>query len=443
MKAHVALALAMSLAVPASGCLGFLKKEEADGGVDRNQLIADELLGDEGRNALDDIASAKPKNFTFPGQLALPAAALWINGTVGPEANLAYEGNRDQGGIDYGSVYEVQDVSSYIPAGQPVEIFAKLYWNAQELNSADLDIVVDVPGLKTSHYPAKTEDMNWNFATKTMTINTVGVPGATHEIGIQANSGRTTSDLSYSLYVEFHYPKDVLPPAVPYAITVPSNATGLMLESVKVRGDEHVQAEFIVVSPTDDLVGYVEFNDIAIPTESVFVPTSGPGEYVLYAFYMHGGFLSVKADAPPEKLEARTLATVITPTAVDASPSPGMIDRDWGFGSAVEGTLVTPMTNQKSASFAIEGAHPLLVHATITGQGTLMTQVRVTSPAGVVHEITRALRYDDERGSIGYTADEGYDNWMDFAAVVKGAYTIDYVNDGPLEIGYVVVTYQR
>lgn len=440
---NLAIALALALALSSAGCLGFFKKGGEDRKIDGQQTLADELLGDAGRSAFDDLASSKPKNFTFPAQDALPRTVVWINGTVGPEANLAFEGNRDQGGIDYNSVVQTQDISAHVPPGQPVEIFVKLYWNAQEMNSADLDIVADLPGTRTSHYPAKTEDMNWNFATKTLTINTVGVEGQPHLLGIQANSGRTTGDLSYSMFVEFNYAKDVLPPSVPYAVMVPSNATGLVFESAKVTGDEHVQAEFIVVSPTDELVAYVEFNDLAIPTESVFVPTTGPGEYVLYAFYMHGGFLSVKADAALDQLAARQLATVIAQTTVDSAPSPGMIGRDWSYGSAIEGTLVTPMTNQKTASFDIAGAHPLLVHATLKGQGTLMTQAVITSPAGLVHELTRALRYDDERGSIGYTADEGYDSFLDYGAIVKGAYTIDYVNDGPLEVGYVVVTYQR
>ncbi len=441
-----ALAVLLALNVPAAGCLSIFKDEAPVEAEDVEGDRARKLLGDEGRATLEEAASATPKNFTFPAQLDLPQKVVWFNGSVGPETDASFEGNQDQGGIEYGYVIQKQDVTPHVPPGQPVEIFIKVRWDAKELNGVDFDIYVDVPGTKTSYYPAKSEDVNWNIPTKVLTVNTIGVPGRPHDIGVQAASGKTISDVQYEMRIEFNYAKDVLTPAVPWAFQVPANATGLILESVKVAGDEHIRSEFIVVGPKDDLVSFVEFNDLAIPTESVFIPVPAPGEYVFWAYYLHGGFLSIKADAPLDAFAARALGIVETSTALDSAPVPGMIERDWSYGSvlAERGVPVpTPMQGQKQATFALEGAHPIGVYAYLNGPGTLASQVRISSPTGIVHDLYKILRYEDERGSIGYSSEEGYDNQVYYANVTKGGYTVDYVNNGPTEVGYTVVSYAR
>lgn len=441
---RLALLAAALVASTGAGCLGLFGDEVAGETVDRQQQVAEDLLGQEGQDLLSDIASPVPKLYAFPGQLQLPPVVLWINKTVGPEVTLSFEGDQDEGGMRYNAIVQTEDISKHIPPGQPVEIIAKLQWNAKEVNSADFDIYVDVPGVKTTYYPAKSEDMNWNVPQKTLTVNTVGVAGLPHLVGVEAASGKSKEDIAYTMRVEIHYVKDVLTPYLPWAFQVPANASGLIVESVKGAGDEHIRAKFAIIGPDDSLVAYVDYNDIAIRTESVLVPTKGPGEYVFYAYEMHGGFLSIRADAGLEKVEARPLERVQTTVALDNAPAPGMISRDWTFDSVVEGQAPpTEMSGQKEATFAMDGTYPLGVFGWIKVQGTLASQVRISSTAGLVHDLQRVLRYEDERGSIGYTGDGGINQALLYENLAKGAYKVEYVNNGQAEIGYTTVTYKR
>lgn len=438
------LVIAIGLILLAGPLAGCIKGKDEVQAANVEQEKADAILGDQGKEKIESVAALIPKNYSFPDQKVLPKQTITIAAKTSSSALGSYEAQRDEGGIDYRSVIVMNDVSAHIPAGQPVEMFIKLFWDGAEANSADLDIAVDVPGTKTTHSNT-TEDLNWNYAVKSMVVNTIGVPGQKHEVGVQIAGGAVTEGFDYSLEISFVYPKDVLTPYHPWAFTVPSGASGIILETEKAGGDEHVTAEFLVIDPNDQLVQYKTYNDIDIPTESVFIPTKGPGEYVFYAFYMHGGFLRLKADVPLETFNVRTLNIVKTETVDMSGPAPGVAGKDPLMGGAGGGTIPASDTNPTTVTFDSGSSFPLDVRGFIRGQVNPMAKITLKSPAGEVHSLTSILRYQDEQGTIGYTGeqDNGPNSVFNFKNMQRGAWTAEIVNDGPAEIGHILTTYTR
>ena len=438
------LLLPLLLAASLTGCMGLFGDDVASAGLDDQQAIANDILGEQGRDKLVDAAAIVPKNYSFPLQKLLPPVSVQVKGTVGPDANGGYEAERDEGGIDYNTKVQWQDVASLLPPGQPAELVLKLTWDASEANSADLDIAIDVPGTRTS-YSAVSETWNWNMAVKQAVVNTVGVEGVPARVGVQVASASVTQGFGWTLEIQATYPKDVLTPYHAWALDVPSGAGGLILESEKAGGDEHIASQFIVVDPDDTLVAFVDFNDLNIPTQSVFVPTSKTGRHVFYAYGMHGGFLRVKADAPLGDVNAAPLPLVEKETVDLAAPAPGVAGKDVFNGSAAQEVMPKDDVNPTKVTFSPDGPFPLRVDAFVRGQVVGMTKVTLKSPLGLVHQLTVIGRYSDERGSLGYTAaHEGPNNLHEWKNVQKGQWTADVVSDSAgVEVGHVVLTYQR
>jgi hypothetical protein len=237
--------------------------------------------------------------------------------------------------------------------------------------------------------------------------------------------------------------KDVLTPYHAWAIDVPQGASGIILESEKAGGDEHVTSQFVLLDPEDNLVQFVDFNDISIPTQSVFIPTSASGTYVFYAYFMHGGFLRVKADVPLGNTVARPLPLVEKVVPDSAAPMPGVAGKD-----VLNGTAAAPSDDVAATTLAFspEGPFPLRVTPYLKGQATTMAKITLSSPLGMVAQRIVWLRYQDERGTIGYTSDhEGStDVTFQWKNIAKGAWKAELVNDNPaVELGHVVLTYQR
>ena len=350
----------------------------------------------------------------------------------------------------YNLARQVADVTSIIPPGQPTEIHITLYYYSQLGNSAKCDIYLDVPGTKTSFNPSNNDEFNWKFSVQRKVVNTVGVPGQKHEIGLECGNGRMTSGIPFTIRMDVTYEKDVFTPYHPYAFQVPANASGIILESAKGGGPEHLRAWFIVVSPRDELVAFVDFNDIAIPTESVFIATPEPGEYVFYAHNMTGGFLRMRADSPVEQRDVRILRLAESREAFLTGPSPGVAPRDWFHGpdpAAGLAPVETPGAGGQEATFNVDGTFPLRIAAFIgdpaSGSRTLMSDVRISSSKGLVAYLQRVARYDDERGSLGVSQDEwnsAFQPWN----LQKGAYTVQIVNNSPdASVGRIVTTYVR
>ncbi|MHB8603700.1 MAG: hypothetical protein ACYDCK_00475 [Thermoplasmatota archaeon] len=436
----IALTLVVSSAALA-GCFGRgnpISKTDVNAG-------AKGLISGKQQNATFDLASDKPKTYSVPGQLALPMVHAFFNGSVDPTVDASYEGNADQGGMDYNAVIQTVDVAKFVPAGEPTQMIIKLWWDAKEANSADLDIYVDVPGTKTS-YSDTTYDFNWLLPIKSLTVNTMGVAGQKALIGVEATSGHTYTAITWHMDVTFSYAKDALAAGIPFAFDVPAAASGLIVDSVKVGGSEHIKSQFAIIGPDDELVQFVNFNDIEIPTQSVFIPVAKPGQYIFYAFNMTGGFLGLRADAPLDQYNVSALKTQMTAIVDSSGPAPGVIERDWGYDSAIgSGMAATPMSNQVTATFQVTKTFPLGIWGFVTGSpdAAPMAQIKITSPKGVVNEKTVILHYGDDHGTLGLTNDRGYDNTIDYSKLAKGAYKVEIVNDSPDAVGHMILTYVR
>ncbi len=432
----------LALAGPvASGCLGLFRDENANDVVDPN-AAGRGLVDDRTIELLDERLAAVPRNYTFPGQSLLMRLVHYVNGTVDQIANAGFEDRNDRSGNSYNVYRAMEDVSKLIPPGQPTEMHVTLYYANTAGNSVACDVAVDVPGTRTSFNTGNNDEFNWKFSVQRMIVNTVGVPGEKHEVGVECASGKMTQgSVPYTIRVDFDYERDVFTPFIPWAFTVPANATGVIIESAKAGGPEHLRSSFIVVGPDDDLVAYVDFNDIAIPTESVFIPTATPGEHVFYAFNMTGGFLRVKADAPVEMRQVRPLTIRVDRVTDKSGPAPGVVGRDWLH----DGGIVTPAQGGEEVAFSADGTFPLRIEPFI-GEGgakTLMTGVRILSAKGLVASLDRVLRYDDENGSLGVTQDE-FNRYFDATMLARGAYTVQVVNDSPdAAVGHVLTTYVR
>ncbi len=450
MNRALPLVLAIVMTLPLTGCLGLFGGDApAAETVDPNAEFENAV----GKKTADKIAARiapVPRTYLFPGQIDLPWKTIFLNGTADAVSGYtAYEDRNDRTGNNYNTPRIVFDVSEHIPVGQPTEMFIQLYYSAQPGSTADLDLYVNVPGTHTDIETSNSDEFNWKFAVERHIINTVGVSGAAHEIGVQVANSRSlpTEGLDFAIKVEFSYAKDVLTPGVPYAFTVPANATGIVLESEKAGGSDHVRSRFVVIDPNDQLVQYMAYDDLAIPTESVFIPlNSGPGEYIFYAFDMEGGFLSMEADAGIEIRDVRTLALVSEDVIDGSGPTPGVVGRDWFAGDnegVADGTATTSTTGATEVGFTLDGPFPLGIYPWLRNAPvTAMAEVAVSSTKGLVAEYERVMRYDDERGSLGYSS-ERYNRYFFPENIAKGAYTVSIVNDSPGEVGHTVVTYKR
>lgn len=441
-RKQVVFPAAILVAASFTGCLGWLFGEDGPAQSAGNQGLG--ALGNATLEELAGRASGVPRNYTFPGQAKLPPAVAYFNWSVGPEANAAFEDRNDRAGNRFGTILYTADVSQFIPSGQPTEIALTGYSAPQPGSSADLDIYVNVPGTRTDYAGDNGDEFNWKWQVQRMTVNTIGVAGEKHEVGLQIANGKIASPMTITLRAEFSYEADVVTPHVPWAFDVPKNASGIVLESAKAGGQQNVQAKFAVIGPNDDLVAFVDYNDIAIPTESVYIATTaGPGEYIVYVFEMQGGFLRLFADVGVPNREVRALALDVREEMVAASPAPGMIDRDWGRGTALEGVATTPA--QPGGTASIQAAtFPLKVTPIVKGTGpTAGTQVTVTSAKGMVAQYTRFGRVDLDQGSLGVTS-EFWNTMFHPENLAKGELTVSFTNNSPtLTAGYVLVTYKR
>lgn len=440
-KASFALLLALTLAL--GGCFG--KNDVSSAAKTDQQKKADDLLGKAGLDKLIDASGIIPKNYSFARQNMLPATNVTFKATVASDTMGGYEAENDEGGIDYNTKTTMYDISGRLPPGQPAEIVLKLYWDASEANSGDIDLVTDVPGAISSYSPTS-ETLNWNYAVKTLVVDTLGVEGQSAKVGVQVASALVSRGFEYKLDVSFTYVKDVLTPYHPWAVDVPPGANGLLFESEKAGGDEHITAQFLLLGPDDKPVQFVDFNDISIPTQSVFIPTEKAGTYVFYAYSMHGGFLRVKADVPLQNPAARTLALVQKKVVDSTAFAPGLAGKDIMNGSAVNASTPKDDTNAQVVQFSPEGLFPLRVEPYVKGQFTTMAKITLKSPLGVVAQRTAIGRYADDRGTIGYTSDheESQDNIRAWNNVARGTWQAQIVNDNPsTELGHVVTTYER
>lgn len=450
------LTMLLSLAFlggPLAGCLGGSDSAAVEPNAEQEK--ADEILGEAGKDRLVDVASIIPKNWSMPDQKLLPPVELSFLGKVDTSAVGSYEAERDEGGIDYNTRVHTYDISPQLPPGQPAEVVIDLFWDASEANSADLDIFIDLPGTKTSYSPVS-ETMNWNHVLKTVVVNTIGVSGQPALVGVQIASGMVSQGFDYTLDVRVQYVQDVLTPYHAWALDVPSGAGGIILESVKAGGDEHIRSEFVLIDPEDNLVKNVMFDDINIPTQSVLIPVTKAGTYVFYAFYMHGGFLSAKADVPLDNVQARPLKLVEEEVVITSELAPGLAGKDYLYPTA---SVPSEDVNAIEFDVPFTDKFPLRVTGFIRGQLVADAKLTLESPKGLVHQLTVIAQYSDERGTIGYTSDHegrrvdtadgaqtegGLNNLFQFANVDKGVWTASIVNDGPnVEIGYRVLTAQR
>ncbi|MHB8603702.1 MAG: hypothetical protein ACYDCK_00485 [Thermoplasmatota archaeon] len=438
-----------------SGCLGFGGKKPVQTAGSGDQVK--QLLGNNTGQQLEQRLSVTPSNYTMAGQLALPPVTRYYNDSIGPEDTASYQDANDRGGNSFNVEYKWADITPQLPAGQPAQIRVTLSYQGQPGSSAKCDPVVDVPGTKITFDPSNDDQWNWKFTTLRDMVDTIGVAGVKAQIGVGCADGMAANPLSFSLRMEFSYVKDVLTPYFPWAFNVPTNATGLILESEKAGGTQHISAWFSIIGPDDKLVQFVDFNDIGIPTQTVFIPVSQPGQYIFYAYNMTGGFMRLRADTGVENRAAVPLALKTTAVTLESSSSPGVVARDWGHGGYVavigspiptDNVVVTPDQGGEDKPFAVTGTFPLRIvpfigDAQTSAGDTAMSEISIKSSKGIVASLQRVLRHDDAMGSVGYTQDYWNSEFVP-KYLVQGSFNAHIVNDGPTEpVGYVLTTYAR
>lgn len=435
-----------------SGCFGGPPPQAAT----TENLDAEEI-SQEAEQRFEELTQVIPSNYTFPGQELLEPVTIWLNDTIDSTANAAIENPADDGGFQFQTLLKTTDFSAQIPVGQAVEVHVTLYWSGNPGQSVDLDIYTDLPGAKGAYDPSQGQEMNWNRPVKRHVVNTVGVANQPHLIGVEVTNGRIApgQTVPYTLQVQFDYAKDVLTPYHPWAFTVPEGATGIVLKSVKITGDEHIRSDFAIISPQDELVAYQEYDDIAIPTESVFIPLRQPGEYIFYAYSMVGGFLSLKADAPVPARQARFLPLVDEVTVDFNQPlAPGIVGHNLvlgGTGTALDGTPVEtpPAVGRTANTFTVDQTFPLRVEGVFTEDQQAIAgdvQLIISNERGVVWNGVRSLRADlgGEQGSVGWSGDHAPWVHVDNSLLGKGTYTVEVTVDGYTgQLGHRLVTYQR
>lgn len=432
-RAKTMLLGGLVLTVALSGCFGTSAPPpppeiERPAEIDENEF-----------SRLEQLAAPEIRNYTLPGSARLEPVVQWFNDTIDASANAAYQDRNMRGGNDFNTVLKTFDISGLVPVGQPTALRIKLVYFGQPGSSAKAHIYACVPGHCGYYNTGNNEEFNWKATVETMNVMTIGVSGETMQVGVAAANGKMASPLEFALEVQATYFADVLTPYHAYAFTVPEGATGVTLRSVK-PGQEHLQAKFIVVDPQDNLVAYTEYDDIAVVSESIFIPTRQPGEYVFYAQQMHNGFLSIVSDAPLGEGNAlRVLPVTETRASLSNGPSPGVIERDPTGTGAVPASWSAGTTSPIS----VDAGFPVEIGAYIGDGVTGAAEVRILSEKGEVFRLQRVARVDTEQGSLGYTRDEGNTrtNWANLA---KGSYSAEIVNDSPAtEVGYWVKTYSR
>ncbi|HEV8359827.1 MAG TPA: hypothetical protein VGR28_05150 [Candidatus Thermoplasmatota archaeon] len=452
MKAAAALLALLTASVAVTGCFGAAKQEA----VTPTNLNAKEITNDTSKR-FEELTQVIPSNYTFPGQRVLEHVLTWYNDTIDTTADTAFETPQDDGGMNFTTILKTMDVSSFIPPRQPAEVHITLWWSGNPGQSADLDIFTVLPGDSGAYDPGTGQEMNWNIPVKRRVVDTVGVEGHPMLVGVQATNGRIApgSAVDFHVQIEFDYTSDVLTAYHPYAFTVPEGATGLVLHSEKITGDEHIDADFVVIGPDDNPISYQTYNDIAIPTESVFIPTRGPGEYVFYAYHMNGGFLSMKADAPVPVRDVRILPLKEESTVDFSNPlAPGVAEHNLTVATGLVGppvdglNVATPyQEGTQAANFNVEDTFPLRIHGFFAGNPTLAgdAEVRILNANGIVYDAVRGLRADlGDQGSLGWSGDAPPWATVDYSLLAKGAYTVSVVADGYTgQIGHTILTYER
>lgn len=442
-----ALALLMALMLPLSGCLGLFGDEEA--GAEDNSSSISQSVDEETRQEIESQSSGQFRDFTIPGQEDLADTILWFNGTLDTgQAAAAWEDRNDRSGTNYNTPIETEDISDVLPDGQPAELKIKMWYFPGPGSSGDLDVYVDVPGTQTEFSATDCDAFSWKICVEERTVNTVGKSDATTEVGVQKANGRTAETMEYFMKVDVFYEKDVITPGQAYAFDVPENATGIIVESAKAGGGEHVRTDFVVIGPDDELVEYVEYDDIAIPTESKLISVDETGEYVLYPIEMTGGFLSVEANTPvpQENRDARVL-DLVEESVTDASgPEPGTGETCIPSATTTGCQQNTTWNGGGTSAFSVDGAFPLEITTWINEEGSpdanLDAEIQVHSDNGLVHRSKKVVQYEDERGTIGSSRDE-LTTHSDWSNLAKGDYEVQYVIDGSASVGHTVVTYQR
>lgn len=431
MRRILLLAVVLSLAL--AGCSGGKKKVV-------EQAIIPEEITQQDLDRLQLLTDTFPTRYSFPGQQALdPLLDLWFNGTLAPGTGSGgIEMPNDDGPTDYGADVVAFDLKEHVPIGQPVELRIFLKWSGDPGASADLDIWANVPGTYGAVEPRRyDESINWNIVNKQRVLNSAPVEGAPFEIGVQVNNGKIThpDGMDYALRVELHFAEGVLAPGAPYAIMVPENATGLIMETESVFGDEHVDSEFLLIGPDDQIVTHVKHNDIG--TETLFLPVPGPGEYVVYAHAMHGGFVRFESEVPNKQPDARLLEVAVEERSLYEGPAPA------------PGTYAEQNVNGQrlgSNSFGAEGtfdlgpAFPLDVRPVITTQSPTDAAVNITGPDGWLATAYLAGSYQDDRGRVGSLPQERYDR----SRLDVGTFSYGVVANSPgVTIGIEILTFVR
>lgn len=415
MKRALLVALAL-LSLSLAGCFG---KDAGPLEVASN----DDLLDDDAITQINERAAPVPKAYEFPAQELLEPKTLLLEGSVQTSAAAGYEDRNDRGGNSYNSVRETFDLKPHVPAGQPVEMRITLFFEGQPGASADVDILVDVPGTRTDRTTDNNDEFNWKFSVQRMVVNTIALADAPFEVGVQMSNGRSTAEWPYTLRVELNYPENVIAPTVPWGFRLPSEASGIVVSSEKAGGDEHVRAQLFVLDAEEQLVHHVEYDDLDIPTESMFLPLTGGREYVVYAPSMHGGFLRLEADVgvpEPTVVQHRVERERVE---IASAPAAGVGARDWLH----DGVVVTPSGGGETHAWSATRGFPLSIEPFIGGDGTPSTtawsEIRATSSKGDVAWLQRVARHDDERGSLGYTQD-AWNSATHPENLVRGDYTI-------------------
>ncbi|HLF15958.1 MAG TPA: hypothetical protein VI796_00785, partial [Candidatus Thermoplasmatota archaeon] len=364
------------------------------GGSGGDEQIVPREITEDDVDRLEELVTADPRAFSFPGQTELEPFLLLINETVPAGTGVgASEMPNDDGVTDTGGAIIPFDLSEHVPVGQPVEVRIKLKWYGNPGSSADLDIYVNVPGTHDA-YAADSrydESINWNIINKVRVVDTVHVEGQPFEVGLQVTNGKDIhpDGIPYTLRIELVFPTNVVAPGIVYGITVPPGASGLIFDSEPVTGDEHIASEVVVVDPDNLLAVHFTHNDIV--TETLFRPVTKPGEYMLYVPNVHGGFLRVSTDVPNPTFQARVLESAWTESILASGPV---------ASPAVPGLSV-------GGTFDTAGAFPLdLVPFVrpVSGSGSLSAQASLnisSSDGWVATAETTATINDADGGRIG------------------------------------------
>ena len=439
MRLPALLLVGIVVAAALAGCSR--KKDDAV------EVVRPEEITERDIARIENLASKDPTRYSFPGALALPPVlGLYFNGTLAPgTGSTGAELPNDDGPVDYGGVLERFDLSAQVPVGQPVEVRAFLKWWGDPGSSADLDIWADMPGTRDAVNSERyDESMNWNIINKQRVVDAVHLEGQPFEVGLQVNNGRIVhpDGVRYSMRVDLFFADGVLAPGAAYAIQVPANATGLVLKTERVTGDEHVDVSFLLIGPDDELVRHLEHNDIGVDT--LFIPVRKPGEHIVYAHHMHGGFIRLESEVPNPESQARRLEVAATETILHdgSTPAPGTYAES-GLGGNTWGA---------EGTFTVGPGFPLDVVPFLRGTaGSVEAAINVSSPTGWVGTAFACnsvaadappycFGYEDGSGRVGSTADVRRDR----ANLAAGSYSYGVVSNGPgVALGVTILGYTR